>query len=102
MDGLIIKKEWLDLILSGEKTLEIRGHDTRKLNEPIYLLESGSHRLLYFYCPRCGKFIVGSYETDKKRGGGISQKLNGCSNCLQAIDFSEWQKKESDDLVLED
>nr|UWG78516.1 MAG: hypothetical protein [Bacteriophage sp.]DAV58974.1 MAG TPA: Transcription factor S-II (TFIIS) [Bacteriophage sp.] len=59
-------------------------------------------RLLYFYCPRCGKFIVGSYETDKKRGGGISQKLNGCSNCLQSIDFSEWQKKESDDLVLED
>ena len=52
--------------------------------------------------PRCGKFIVGSYETDKKRGGGISQKLNGCSNCLQSIDFSEWQKKESDDLVLED
>lgn len=40
MDGLIIKKQWLDLILSGEKTLEIRGHDTKKLNEPIYLLES--------------------------------------------------------------
>ena len=59
-------------------------------------------RLLYFYCPRCGKFIVGLYDTDKKRGGGISQKLNGCSNCLQAIDFSEWQKKESDDLALED
>lgn len=30
MDGLIIKKEWLDLILSGKKTLEIRGHDTKK------------------------------------------------------------------------
>ena len=45
MDGLIIKKEWLDLILSGKKTLEIRGHDTKKLNEPIYLLESGSHRV---------------------------------------------------------
>ena len=45
MDGLIIKKQWLDLILSGEKTLEIRGHDTKKLNEPIYLLESGSHRV---------------------------------------------------------
>ena len=45
MDGLIIKKQWLDLILSGEKTLEIRGHDTKKLNEPIYLLESGSYRV---------------------------------------------------------
>lgn len=44
MDGLIIKKKWLDLILSGKKTLEIRGHDTHKLGETIYLLESGSHR----------------------------------------------------------
>lgn len=45
MDGLIIKKEWLDLILSGKKTLEVRGHDTKKINESIYLLESGSHRV---------------------------------------------------------
>lgn len=61
-------------------------------------------RLLYFYCPRCGKFIVGIYETDTNRGGGIGQKLNGCSNCLQAIDFSEWKHKESEseDLTLED
>lgn len=59
-------------------------------------------RLLYFYCPRCGRFIVGIYETDPKRGGGIHPRLNGCSSCLQAIDFSEWKKKEEDDLVLED
>ena len=45
MDGLIIKKEWLDLIISGKKTLEIRGHNTKKINETIYLLESGSHRI---------------------------------------------------------
>lgn len=25
MDGLVIKKKWIDLILSGKKTLEIRG-----------------------------------------------------------------------------
>ncbi len=25
MDGLIIKKKWLDLIVSGKKTIEIRG-----------------------------------------------------------------------------
>lgn len=59
-------------------------------------------RLLYFYCPRCGRFIVGIYETDQKRGGGIHPMLNGCSSCLQAIDFSEWKKQEADDLVLED
>lgn len=45
MDGLIIKKEWLDLILCGKKTLEIRGHDTKKINQSIYLLESGSHKV---------------------------------------------------------
>ena len=59
-------------------------------------------RFIYLYCPRCGKFIVGTYEKDKELFGGLSKKLNGCSNCLQSIDFSEWQKKESDDLVLED
>lgn len=59
-------------------------------------------RLLAFHCPRCGKFIVGMYETDTKRGGGIHPMLKGCSNCLQAIDFSEWKKQEVDDLVLED
>lgn len=60
-------------------------------------------RLLYFYCPRCGKFICGLYETDIIRGGGIGRKLNGCSNCLQAIDFTEWKYKgDEEELVLED
>lgn len=45
MDGLIIKKKWLDLILSGKKTLEIRGCSTKKTGVPIYLLESGSRRV---------------------------------------------------------
>lgn len=45
MDGLIIKKKWLDLILSGKKTLEIRGCSTKKTGVPIYLLESGSKRV---------------------------------------------------------
>ena len=30
MDGLIIKKKWIDKILSGKKTLEIRGSKTQK------------------------------------------------------------------------
>ena len=45
MDGLIIKKKWLDLIISGKKTLEIRGSDTKHQGERIYLLESGSHKV---------------------------------------------------------
>ena len=47
-------------------------------------------RLLRFHCPNCGRFIVGMYETDVERGGGISNRLKGCSTCLQAIDFSEY------------
>lgn len=45
IDGLIIKKKWLDLILSGKKTLEIRSSSTKKTKIPIYLLESGSKRV---------------------------------------------------------
>ena len=46
MNGLIIKKKWLALIISGKKTIEIRGSDTKKQNETIYLLESGTHRVV--------------------------------------------------------
>lgn len=53
-------------------------------------------RLLYFYCPTCGRFIVGIYETDPIRGGGIHPQLNGCSTCLQALDFSEWKHKDEE------
>lgn len=41
MNGLVIKKKWLDLILSGEKTWEIRGSKT-KVRGRIALIESGS------------------------------------------------------------
>jgi hypothetical protein len=46
MDGLIIKKKWLDLIVNGKKTIEIRGSDTKKEGEKIYLLESGTHKIV--------------------------------------------------------
>ena len=39
--GLVIKRKWLDLILSGQKTWEIRGSRTTK-RERIALIESGS------------------------------------------------------------
>lgn len=50
-------------------------------------------RLLHFHCPNCRRFIVGMYEKDVERGGGISNRLKGCSTCLQAIDFSEYYTK---------
>ena len=46
MDGLIIKSKWLDLILKGEKTIEIRGSNTKKQGEAICLLVSKSHKIL--------------------------------------------------------
>lgn len=54
-------------------------------------------RLLRFHCPNCGRFIVGMYEKDVERGGGISNSLKGCSTCLQAIDFSEYYSKRNVD-----
>lgn len=43
--GLVIKKEWLDLIIAGKKTIEVRGSRTSHLNETIYLCESGTHKV---------------------------------------------------------
>lgn len=41
MKGLIIKKPWTDLILSGTKTWEIRGSNT-KIRGRIEIIESGT------------------------------------------------------------
>ena len=43
--GLIIKKEWLDLILSGEKTIELRSRMTN-IRGRILLVESGSGMIM--------------------------------------------------------
>jgi hypothetical protein len=41
MKGLIIKAPWIDLILSGQKTWEIRGSNT-KIRGKIALIQSGT------------------------------------------------------------
>lgn len=46
MDGLIIKHKWLDLILKGKKTIEVRGSDTKKQGKMIYLLESRTSKVV--------------------------------------------------------
>lgn len=43
--GLIIKKEWLELILSGKKIVEIRSSHT-KVRGKIALIESGSGHIV--------------------------------------------------------
>ena len=47
---LIIKPEWLALILEGIKTLEIRGSATSKVGEVIYLAPSGDAQLVASCC----------------------------------------------------
>jgi hypothetical protein len=43
LDGLIVKKEWLDKILAGEKTIEVRGSDCPKhTGKIIALIEAKS------------------------------------------------------------
>lgn len=41
MKGLIIKEKWANLILSGEKTVEVRSSDT-KIRGDIYIIISGT------------------------------------------------------------
>ena len=45
MNGLIIKKPWIDLIVDGKKLIEVRGHKTGKVGERIALLESGTQKV---------------------------------------------------------
>ena len=51
-EGLFIKSPWIDLILDGQKTWELRGTKTAK-RERIALIESGS-RLLKGTCEIVG------------------------------------------------
>lgn len=37
---LIVKKPWIDLIVSGDKTMEVRGGRTKKVGQTIMLMAS--------------------------------------------------------------
>jgi len=45
MKGLIIKEKWLNLILDGKKTWEIRNNTTTKIGTRIGLIKSGSGKV---------------------------------------------------------
>lgn len=94
------KTFWLAIKTAIEKQIPVRPRIETTKEVPI---THNMGRMLYFYCPRCGKFVCGIYETDPQRGGGIHENMNGCHRCLQAIDFSEWKHKANEEeLVLED
>jgi hypothetical protein len=56
--GLIIKPKWVDLILSGEKTIEVRGSKTNIRGE-ISIIKSGSKQIYgtveLFHCVELNK-----------------------------------------------
>lgn len=66
MDGLIIKRKWLDKIISGQKTEEIRGRNTSKTGERILLLESGS-QIIRGTCIIRSAHIITAEEWDRTR-----------------------------------
>ena len=57
MKGLIIKEHWVDLILEGKKTWEIRGSNT-KIRGKISLIKSGTGQI-FGECE-----LVDSFECD--------------------------------------
>ena len=53
--GLFVKEPWIDLLLSGDKTWEIRGSDT-KHRGPLFLIKSGTGQAFG---------LINLYETQK-------------------------------------
>lgn len=43
---LVLKKEWLDAIVDGDKRMEIRGSSTRKVGQVIYLMASKTDEIV--------------------------------------------------------
>ena len=55
MRALVVKEPWATLIITGEKTLEIRNMRTKKIGEEIYIAKAGSKTLI-------GKVIIDKCE----------------------------------------
>lgn len=78
MDGLVIKKYWLEKILSGEKGIEIRGQRTNKVGQRIYLLSDGFIYGTAVIC-NCFPLCKTTYEYYRNRnglGGGHEIEFN--------------------------
>lgn len=65
MDGLIIKPCWLKRILERGKRIEVRGHQTKKIGEKIYLIESKGKVVATAVISKVIKFDEQSWENTK-------------------------------------
>lgn len=73
----------------------------------VYGEKTNTHRygrLVSIYCPVCGRYMCALYETDVEMGGGVRRTTKGCPDCLQAIDFSDWycRETENDEVAFDD
>ena len=70
MDALLIRKPWIDKILDGPKTWEIRGSRTRKRGL-IGLIESGSGTVVGVAEIACvkGALTLGEFVANAKKAG---------------------------------
>lgn len=80
MKALIIKKQWLDLILEGKKSWEIRGSNT-KIRGQIELIQSGSGLIV----GRCD--IVDSIELTRQQYENSFDK-----HCISDISILPYKK----------
>ena len=87
MDGLIIKKKWIDLILEGRKTIEIRGHVSYShMDGFVYLLESGTQLV------RGTVRIEGFFTIPNERSWNDAREMA----CLGDVEYHELVKRYSD------
>lgn len=85
MDGLVIKKYWLNKILSGTKDIEIRGQRTKKIGQRIYLLSDSFVYGTAVICD-CIKLNKFRYEYYQYRGSkGIGHQINMDYNHISFI-----------------
>jgi len=75
---LIIKKKWLDMILSGQKTWEIRGSNTN-IRGKIGLIESGSGLIV----GQCN--LIDSFSLEDKL-------IDGSKECFNRHRVENWKE----------
>ncbi len=95
MDGLIIKPKWADLILTGQKTWEIRGSRTNKRGT-IGIIKSGTGKVFGTVeltdCIRCTvrRFLAYGDEhciEDPKQHFITTKRLNNYNYAISEFDF---------------
>jgi predicted transcriptional regulator len=77
MQALIVKDPWASMIVSGEKTIEIRTMRTKKIGKEIYIAKSGTKTLIgKVTIEKCLPLTANEFSqlADKHKAKGIYPK----------------------------